>query len=127
MANQIHRSDREWMEIISTCRSSGMTDADWCAENDISIHTFYGAVKRLRKRACEIPDATGSRQSGHSNDVVRVSLVENGPHEKTDVTATESPRYTIGLTIGKATLHLSNDADLCLAEDVIRMAGRLLC
>ena len=26
--------------LINECRYSGMTDADWCRENDISVSTF---------------------------------------------------------------------------------------
>ena len=27
--------------LINECRQSGMTDADWCRENDIAVSTFY--------------------------------------------------------------------------------------
>ena len=35
----------EQIRIINACRKSGMTDADWCRENDIAVSTFYEAVK----------------------------------------------------------------------------------
>ena len=56
----------EQIRLINECRQSGMTDADWCRENDIAVSTFYNWVSRCRKVAadqipapsyahCEIP------------------------------------------------------------------------
>ena len=130
MASQIHQirhTDDEWMEIINECRHSGLSDSDWCQEHDISKHTFYKAVARLRRKACELPSRSFAGRTEHQpHDIVRISLENDKP-------ATGTPDcirfldYTIGITYGNATIHLSNDADINLAEDVIRMAGRLLC
>ena len=46
------RSLDDWMEMVTACRQSGMTDADWCAEHGIAPSSFYNAVTRLRKQAC---------------------------------------------------------------------------
>ena len=48
------RSLDEWLELVTSCRQSGLTAAAWCHENGISPSCFYNAVSRLRKRACEI-------------------------------------------------------------------------
>ena len=34
----------EQIRLINECRQSGMTDADWCHENDIAVSTFYNWV-----------------------------------------------------------------------------------
>ena len=34
----------EQIRLINECRKSGMTDADWCRENDIAANTFYNWV-----------------------------------------------------------------------------------
>mgnify|MGYP004422739791 CR=1 FL=1 len=36
------RSLDEWMELVTACRQSGLTDADWCAET--------GRTMRLQSR-----------------------------------------------------------------------------
>ena len=54
----IHSLD-EWMKLVTECRQSGLTDAAWCTEHGISPSSFYNAVTRLRKRACQIPDPVG--------------------------------------------------------------------
>ena len=41
----------EQIRLINECRQSGMTDADWCRENDIAVSTFYNWVSRCRKTA----------------------------------------------------------------------------
>ena len=48
------RSLEEWMELVTECRQSGLTDAAWCNEHGISPSCFYNAVTRLRKKACQI-------------------------------------------------------------------------
>ena len=35
----------EQIRLINECRQSGMTDADWCRENDIAVSTFYNWCK----------------------------------------------------------------------------------
>ncbi len=48
-------SDDQWLEFIKECRSSGLTDKDWCMMHEIHPSTLYKAIKRLRKKACEPP------------------------------------------------------------------------
>ncbi len=48
------RSLDDWMELVTECRQSGLTDAAWCEAQGISPSCFYNAVSRLRKRACQI-------------------------------------------------------------------------
>mgnify|MGYP001623924986 CR=1 FL=1 len=43
----------EQILLINECRQSGMTNADWCRENDIAVSTFYNWVSRCRKIAAE--------------------------------------------------------------------------
>ena len=48
------RSMEKWMDLVTECCQSGLTDALWCHE-DLSPICFYNAVTCLRKRACQIP------------------------------------------------------------------------
>ena len=43
----------EQIRLINECRQSGMTDVDWCRENDIAVSTFYNWVSRCRKAAAD--------------------------------------------------------------------------
>ena len=72
------RSLEEWMELVTECRQSGLTDAAWCNEHGISPSCFYNAVTRLRKKACQIPDLVGKASTldltSHKQDVVQIAI-----------------------------------------------------
>ena len=72
------RSLEEWMELVTECRQSGLTDAAWCNEHGISPSCFYNAVTRLRKKACQIPDPVGKASTldltSHKQDVVQIAI-----------------------------------------------------
>ena len=80
------RSLDEWMKLVTECRQSGLTDAAWCTEHWISPSSFYNAVTRLRKRACQIPDPVGKANTldftFHKQDVVQIAIEpETSPAE----------------------------------------------
>lgn len=68
------RSLDDWMELVTECRQSGLTDAAWCEAQGISPSCFYNAVSRLRKRACQIPDPIGKASTldltSHKQDLI---------------------------------------------------------
>ena len=72
------RSLDEWMDLVTECRQSGLTDAAWCNEHGISPSCFYNAVTRLRKKACQIPDPVGKASTldltSHKQDVVQIAI-----------------------------------------------------
>ena len=41
------RSSQEWLALISSCRTSGMTITAWCSANAIPKGSYESAVKRL--------------------------------------------------------------------------------
>lgn len=73
------RSRQEWLQLITECRSNRMTDRTWCEQHGILVSSFYNAVKRLRKKACDIPyvsnrkpyalDLTSSKQEAVQIDI----------------------------------------------------------
>ena len=80
------RSLDEWMKLVTECRQSGLTDAAWCTEHWFSPSSFYNAVTRLRKRACQIPDPVGKANTldftFHKQDVVQIAIEpETSPAE----------------------------------------------
>ena len=59
-------SKEEQLKLINECRSSGMTDSDWCREHGIAVSTFYYWVKQLRRESAQIPEPA----YGHSEHPV---------------------------------------------------------
>ena len=56
MANKRLDYDKLYETVIE-CRTSGLTDRQWCLKQGLSFSTFYSWVRRLRESACyEIPE-----------------------------------------------------------------------
>lgn len=83
--NATSRSLKEWMSLVTECRQSGLSDAAWCERNGIKPSTFYNAVTRLRRKACEIPEPAGKANildlTTSHQDVVRIDIQEDLPLE----------------------------------------------
>ena len=101
----------EQLKLINECRTSGMTDIDWCREHGIAVSTFYYWVKRLRKKAAQIP----APAYGHSEnprpkqDVVPIDIVpERFPVQHTPYL--DNP-HTLEIILGSATIHVTNETD----------------
>ena len=50
------RTNEEWMNLIHECRTSGLTDRQWCLEHNIQPSNFYYHIRRFREMACDIPN-----------------------------------------------------------------------
>ncbi|MCD8361553.1 MAG: IS66 family insertion sequence element accessory protein TnpB [Lachnospiraceae bacterium] len=130
------RSDNEWLRIIQECRQSGMSDSNWCEQHDISINSFYNAVTRLRKKACDIPmrskTACALDLTSHQ-DIVQIDICPD-PCPETDAPAMlpasgvhpDNP-HTIELCMDGILLRISNSADPALLGQVIRLAKAASC
>ena len=69
------RTDEEWLNLIQECRSSGLSDKRWCEEHPIHTSNFYDQIRRLRNKACDIPEPASSSFSS-KQEVVQVSFDE---------------------------------------------------
>ncbi len=121
------RSDSEWLQIIQRCRQSGMSDSSWCEQHDIRISSFYNAVSRLRKKACDIPEKNKSACAldlTSRQDIVQIDIC---PGTDAPAAPPASGMYldnlhTIELSMDGIQLKISNSADPALLGQVIRLA-----
>ena len=74
-------NDEHWLNLITQCRSSGLTDRQWCIKNGIPVSTFYYHVRALRKKACEVPEAVDA--AAQKQEVVQIPLWEREQHSDT--------------------------------------------
>ena len=92
------RTADEQYRLIMECRSSGLSDFQWCNEHGIKPGTFYNWVKRLRKKSCyEIPPATGrgGYKPSEQQDVVKLEIVDQPVlHEETPRLLSVLPDHT---------------------------------
>ena len=101
-SKRLHYSDEKWLDLISECRSSGLSDKDWCMEHQIGISTFYYHVKRLRNKECSIPPAAvGAVIPCQKQEVVELNfnpvseLPMNCSSEEITATAIKIPMHGI--------------------------------
>ena len=124
----------EQIRIINECRQSGMTDADWCRENDISVSTFYNWVSRCRKAAadqipppnyghCEIPR---SKQDVVPIDIVSDHLPEQHTASQMHQTNPDNS-HTIEVSMNDVIILISNDANPALLTRILRLIRETSC
>lgn len=78
-------SNDHWLELITQCRSSGLTDRQWCIEKGIPVSTFYYHVRALRQKACVVPEAADA--AAQKQEVVQIPLWETEPQTSVPVSA----------------------------------------
>lgn len=124
-------------QLIMQCRSSGLSDRQWCLSQGIPQSTFYSWLKKLRDKACfEIPESSTSI-AGSSlpspQDVVQVKIIpDSNPSlasvpvkQFTETAAMEDASITIhmaGIQVG-----IKNSADPHLLADTLKMLRMFLC
>lgn len=47
----------QWADLISQCKSSGLSDFEWCRRNNIPQSSFYYQLKKQRDISCEHNEA----------------------------------------------------------------------
>ena len=123
---------KEQMQLITECRQSGLSDAEWCRQNGICVSTFYGWLQRLRNEACEIPEPS----YGHTltvsekQDVVKIDILPEYPEPAVHPVREEKAglhfdnSHTIEIEISDITIRVTNDADpLLLAQMINALKG----
>ncbi len=143
MGQKVIHSSEEWRELVLECRKSGLSDKDWCEQHQIKLSTFYNALSRLRKQACDIPP----RQTAHpvmdltvqKQDVVAIDIVQDDPvgiqsaDSKTKMPGLTNQvmnldnSYTMELVTGNSVLRISNQTDLRLLGSMLQLMRRMEC
>lgn len=126
--NTQRRTAEEQYQLIMECRSSGLSDYQWCTEHDINPGTFYNWVKRLRKKACyDIPPAAGRNdyKPVPKQDVVKLEVIPEVPSSvfsetENQFAAVPQSRPAIEIQAGTVSIKISNDVDPRLLSQVVR-------
>lgn len=103
------RTQRQWMELIQECRTSGLGDKDWCEQHGIPISTFYTKITRLRQKACEIPKAR-HRTIRENQQVVPLPIIDEVPEPYHSTAPTDGALPAVTLKINDYSIEISNHA-----------------
>ena len=133
--NTQSRTAAEQYQLIMECRSSGLSDYQWCTEHNINPGTFYNWVKRLRKKACyDIPPATGRNdyKPVPKQDVVKLEVIPEVSSSvffetENQVDTVPTSRPAIEILAGTVSIKISNDVDPRLLSQVIRSVTGIGC
>ena len=112
------RSLDEWMELVTECRQSGLTDAAWCNEHGISPSCFTMQLPSPQKSR-QIPDPVGKASTldltSHKQDVVQIAIEP------------ESPPAGLIPDNGNRPMHLDNSHTVEIEADglLIRMSNEI--
>lgn len=118
-------SDRHWFDLIQQCRGSGKSDSQWMQENDIKSPTFYYHVKRLRMKACEIPENTYSSRND-IQEVVPLVVEERSPAIAESSTISTSEDIAVRLNVQGICVEITNNASQTVIQNTLA-ALRFLC
>lgn len=127
-------------QLIMECRSSGLTDYQWCKEHGIHPGTFYNWVSRLRKKACyDIPDPV-SREDLIPPAVQEVVKLDLSP--KTDcnpsgllpadliqeISEQQAPLAAmIEISFGRATIRIANGTEPAMLDRILSLVKGSVC
>ena len=117
-----------WFDLIQQCRTSGKSDAHWMQEHEIKSPTFYYHVKQLRKKACDIPENSFTRQRNDIQEVVLLFMEEVpavSSHEPEQLSSTYNTS-AVRLNIQGITVEIANNATQEVIKNTIA-ALRFLC
>ncbi len=126
----------EQLRLINECRKSGLTDADWCRQNNISASTFYNWISRCRKDACAVVPEPKYGHSGlpqPKQDVVSIDIVPDTlPEQPPAVPVRQADVYldnshTIEVTMNSLTIRISNSADPVLLSRTLKLLREPAC
>lgn len=127
----------EQYDLILECRSSGLSDYQWCQDHDINPSTFYTWVGRLRGMKCyDIPPPASRDEYTETpkQDIAELEILpESAESNVTEVSCiqTTEPQqshdYVIEITFGHVAVRATNEIAPALLARVMHMAGKLSC
>ena len=122
------RTEEEWFQLIQECRTSGLSDKEWCRQNNVSLSNFYYHIRRLTKKACQVP-ANQRTIAKEQHEIVPLRVIDEtdlkgSSHSSSNGTFPNT--VAVRLSYHEAFLEIPNHADQGTIENVFR-ALRFLC
>ena len=136
----------EQIRLIHECRTSGLSDNQWCLQHGIRPGTFYNWVSRIKKKGdVYIPDPGGAAEywPEAKPDIVQINLVREDTKTIADPQETvkpvipafssqaenciPSPAPVMELELNGAKLRISNGIDPGLLLQVLQILRGATC
>ena len=130
MPKPLFKSEEQWIDVIQACRTSGMTDKDWCSQNGISTTALYRHIRKMKSSDVSIP--------GHSevctmekHDVVPLRIAESESRAAFQNNDPESAPFLrqlscgIHITIGSFRIEVAGNADPAALQNTLQILQRI--
>ena len=115
--SQISYCRDEQIKLIMECRTSGLSDYQWCHANGIKPGTFYNWVSKHRKKGYTFPDSNGKIAAVPvKQEVVKLPIVNDDELTSDEYVEQNATPLAISdiaaeIQIGSATIRFHNGAD----------------
>lgn len=126
-------SPDEQLRLVMECRSSGLSDYQWCLMNGINAGTFYNWVNRLRKSGAAVPHCPNKTEilAVVEQSVVKMDLAPEpkafplllGQNACNEVNPAEVEKPTMEIRIGNASIRFFGSATPCMLETTLKCLG----
>lgn len=122
-------SPEEQYRLIMECRRSGLSDQQWCLNNDIKPGTFYNWVKRLRQKGHPDIPAPAGRNEHHSapQEIVKIELGKPSISQMVIPGDSNTFSSTMELAIGSIRLRIPNGTDPVLLGQTLNVLKEFTC
>jgi len=112
---QIKRTTAEWEALITEQRTSGQTQAAWCAAKGVNLHTLRDRSSRLNRMGREQESKPGKAVPA------TVGWMEITPGNSIEITS------GIRIEHGGFTVTVTSGFDAGLLTEVLRAVSRVCC
>lgn len=118
----------EQLRLVMECRTSGLSDYQWCRQNDILPGTFYNWIKRLRKAGYTVPDRTDA--IADIQEVVKLDVVDcentSAPVDGQNaciLALPENSHVAAQVECGSVKISIFNGADPAVTQALLQAVG----
>lgn len=130
MSHRNRYSKEEWLDMIRDCKSSGLSDQEWCREHHLSRTTFYKHLKQFHM--------TAGDNGGHlpvknlppipeEHEILPLIITDEPSLQVSDPLPVKDQCRTtpsfipaIRVTVGNITYEISNEASSSLVAETLR-------
>lgn len=120
------------IRLIMECRSSGLTDYQWCMANGITPSTFSNWIRRLKEKGyMGFPEpVTKQDATPISNEIVKLEVSdmapmrEHSPICEVNARTSCSTSPAIEIVINGASIKFSNDVNPELYQQTLRFLSK---
>lgn len=131
-AKRINRDEQ--VRLIMECRSSGLSDYQWCEANGVLPGTFYNWISRLRKAGYAIPDPVSQPAVPVVQEVVKLPVAGSTTpanaigfeEQNTSNLSLSFCQAAVEIELGRTIIRLYNGADPHVVQTVLQLIGGAL-